>query len=334
MSPPHRHEPKPWRRRLQRYGPWLIAAVTIAAILVKYPPGRIAEEMAQGDLSATIPYGALLIFGGIFLLSASDWLIINGSMRPPHESRVGYLTAVRARAGMSLLGLLGYGAGVGGIGVWIARVTGCGPALASGVALYVMATDLIAVSSVAAAAFWLGRPDVAPSLGIVAPAIAGVFLILALTSPLGLLVPPEQLPRVLSPWPRMGTARAALTVALRTANICWITAMAWLGANAFGMEVPLAAMATFFPIILVVGSMPVNVAGFGAVQGAWLLLEPWASSGEQVLAFSVLWQLVLACAVALRGLPFLRTVLAEVARGSPDGSAEEAGASENAPPSA
>ena len=290
---------RPWRRRLQRYGPWAVAAVAIVAILVEYPPERIAAEMTQGDLGATVPYAALLIFGGIFLLSASDWLIINGAMRAPEEASVSYLHTTRARAGMSLLGLLGYGASVGGVGVWIARVTGSGAGLAGGVALYLMATDLIAVSTVAAAAFWIGRPDVAPALGVVAPSIAAVLLLLALVGPFGPLVPRDKLPRVFQPWSRIAPGRAALAVLLRTINICWITTMVWLGANAFGMNVPLGAMATFFPIILVVGSMPVNVAGFGAVQGAWLLLEPWAKSGEQVIAFSVLWHLVVACAIDL-----------------------------------
>ena len=306
---------RPWRRRLQRYGPWVVAAVAIAAILVKYPPERIAAEMTQGDLAGTVPYAALLVFGGIFLLSASDWLVINGAMQPPDEARVSYLHATRARAGMSLLGLLGYGASVGGVGVWIARVTASGAALAGGVALYLMATDLIAVSTVAAAAFWIGRPDVAPALGIVAPIIAAVLLLLALVGPFGLLVPREKLPRVFQPWSRIDSGRAALAVILRTVNICWITTMVWLGANAFGMTVPLGAMATFFPIILVVGSMPVNVAGFGPVQGAWLLLEPWANRGEQVIAFSVLWHLVVACAIAFRGLPFVKAVVSEVAHG-------------------
>lgn len=308
---------RPWRRRLKRYGPWLIAAVTVAAILLKYPPARIADEMTRGDLPATIPYAALLIFIGIFGLGASDWLVINGAMRRPEERTVGYLHATRARAGMSLLGLIGYGAGVGGIGVWIARVTGSGPALAGGVALYLMSADLTAVSAVAAGAYWIGRPDVAPALGIVAPTIAAALLLLKLIAPLGLVVPADQLPRVFQPWHRIAWSRATVAVILRTANILWVTTMVWLAANAFGMAVPLSAMATYFPIILTVGSMPVNVAGFGAVQGAWLLLEPWADSGEQVIAFSVLWHLVVACAIALRGLPFVRAVVREVAEGAP-----------------
>jgi len=63
------------------------------------------------------------------------------------------------------------------------------------------------------------------------------------------------------------------------------------------------------------GSMPVNVAGIGAVQGAWLLLVPWAQGGEQILAFAVLWQRVVGAGMVLRGLPFVRQVASEIERG-------------------
>jgi hypothetical protein len=108
-------------------------------------------------------------------------------------------------------------------------------------------------------------------------------------------------------------------VMFRTINIYWITLCVWAGANAFGMPIPLVAMTTYFPIVLLVGAMPVNVAGFGAVQGAWLLLAPWAESGEQVLAFSTLWSLMVGVGVLLRGLPFVRSVAREIDRGAPVG---------------
>ena len=103
---------------------------------------------------------------------------------------------------------------------------------------------------------------------------------------------------------------------IRTANIYWVTLWSYGGIQAFGIHAPLSAMTTYMPIILVVGSMPVNVAGFGAVQGAWLLLTPWAESGEQVLAFSVLWQLAFGVGMIARGVPFIRTVAGDIDRGA------------------
>ena len=68
------------------------------------------------------------------------------------------------------------------------------------------------------------------------------------------------------------------------------------------------------PIILLVGSLPFSVAGFGAAQAAWLLLLPWAS-GAQILAFQTLWQLFGGAGLLLRGLPFIRTVIADINAG-------------------
>ncbi len=65
------------------------------------------------------------------------------------------------------------------------------------------------------------------------------------------------------------------------------------------------------PIILFVGAMPLNVGGFGAVTAVWLLMTRWAP-GEQLLAFQFLWNLMLAGAIVLRGLPFVRGVVREV----------------------
>jgi hypothetical protein len=88
----------------------------------------------------------------------------------------------------------------------------------------------------------------------------------------------------------------------------------WAAAQAFGLEIPFWVMVSHVPIILIVSSLPVNVAGFGAVQGVWLLLTPWASA-ERILAFSVIWQLVSCLALIVRGTPFVRGALADIRLG-------------------
>lgn len=296
------------RRWLWRALPYVVSATAAGAILWKYPPARIAAEMQNGDALAMAPFALVLVIGALFLVGSSDHVILSGAGQgavPP------YLRVLRARAAVALLGMLGYGAGVGGFGVWIARATGTSPRLAVGLVLYLMSTDLIAVSLVASAAIFIGDPDVSSGLRVAAPAVAGLLSFLALASPHG-PIPQEKLPVTFHPWRLISTPRALGAVSLRAANILFMTVCVWAGANAFGMPVPLAVMATFFPIVLVVGSMPINVGGFGAVQGAWLLLEPWAESGEQVIAFSVVWQLAVGVLLALRGLPFVRAVTREI----------------------
>ena len=306
--------PGSWRKWLSRLLPWVAAGIAAVAILAKYPPSRIAAEMNKGDLLAMTPYGAALIAVGVFILSSSDFAMVRGLAASPELAKPSYLKVIRARAGMSLLGLIGYGAGVGGLGVWIARVTGCSVALASGAVLYLMSADLIAVSMVTSLSVWLGGLDVASTLRIGAPVLVVVLLALKL-GVLDGLVDRSAVPTVLKPWALISRGRALSIVGLRTVNIGWLTLCSWGGAQAFGMDVPLWAWMAIFPVVLLVGSMPINVAGFGAVQGAWLLFEPWARSGEQVLAFSLLWQLVCLVGVVVRGVPFVGSVFGEIARG-------------------
>jgi hypothetical protein len=225
-----------------------------------------------------------------------------------------WLRLVRARMAMAPLALIGYTAGVGGYGVWLARVTGAGVGYTSGMVLYTLSSDLVAVSIVASLSIWVGGADVPAGLKYAAPAIAIVLGGLKLAHPR--LVSDDKLPKVFRPWRHVPRWQAATQLLIRTANIYWVTFWVYGGINAFGIPVPLSVMTTYLPIILVVGSMPVNVAGFGAVQGAWLLLEPWGDSGEQVLAFSVLWQLIFGLGLLLRGVAFIRAVAGEIDRGA------------------
>jgi len=101
-------------------------------------------------------------------------------------------------------------------------------------------------------------------------------------------------------------------VVARFGNIGFLILGTWAGARAFGMHVPLAAVASHLPILLVIAALPINVGGFGPVQAAWVaFFSPWAP-GPQILAFHFLWQLASFGALMLRGAPWLKMVVADV----------------------
>jgi hypothetical protein len=107
------------------------------------------------------------------------------------------------------------------------------------------------------------------------------------------------------------------SLAARCGTISVLIIATWVAGRAFGLPVPLKAWASFLPVLLVIGAMPINVGGFGPVQAAWLMLfGPWAS-GPAILAFQFLWHLALITALFLRGAPFLRDVVADVAKPTP-----------------
>ncbi len=294
------------RRALLRALPYLVTLGVIAAILWRYPVDRIVAEMAAGEVAWLLPIAFLMMLGSLLFVSFADWLVVRsaGAARP-----VGYFDLLRAKAGSSLLDLVNYAAGHGVYGLWIARFGGLPAALGAGVLLYLMAADLGGVCTAATLAL-LASDAPPPGLLPVAAALAGLMLFFAATGPLDLLR--NQL-RLFEPW-RVVPARAGVaSIAVRAAQQCIFILCTWAAARAFGLDLPLAVMAVYVPLITLVSALPVNVGGFGAVTAVWLLLTPWAP-GERIVAFQFLWNFALAGAVVLRGLPFVRGVLRETAK--------------------
>ena len=299
--------PVTWRTWLGRLAPWVVTAVAITVILRKYPLEQIVAEMAKGDTLLMLPLALGLTFSILVLVAYWDYLCINGFLGRPR-----YSDCLRGKAGMSILQTLGYGFAHGGYAVWIARLTGATIGETAGVALYITASDLCALSTVATVTIWFGSAEVPRALELIPPIIAGWLYVSVLLGPFQLFG--GKLPMVFQPWARLSRTRQLANILGRVFNISLSVAGTWVAAETFGLGIPLDVMGTYLPLILFVGSLPINVAGFGPVQGAWLLFEPWAS-GAAILAFEFLWHLMIGGGFVLRGLPFIRRVVTEIAEG-------------------
>ena len=297
-----------WRVWARRLAPWVITIAVVTYLLTKYSLAQIVDEMQRGNALALAPVAAVMVLISLALVSSADLLVIRGILGRPSFGVI-----VRGKAASSLLDLLGYAVGHGSYAVWIARRGGTDALSAAGIMLYIMASDLASVCVVATVAVLAGAPNVPGFVVIGAPIVAGVLVLFKVVGPMKPLG--ERSPRVFHPWSELARAQAFGQLALRVANILVAGVGVWIALTAFGITVPLSAAIVRVPVILLVGSLPINVAGFGAVQAAWLLFEPWAS-GEEILAFQFLWHLALFVAIALRGLPFVRRMVAEVDAGS------------------
>jgi hypothetical protein len=292
---------------LQRLAPYVVAASVVGWILHKYPLASVATEMRAGHALRMLPLALLVPFAVWLPYALYDRVVLLWTVGP-----IPYRDVVRAKAATAVLLTLGYFLGGGGYAVWVARRTGTGAGRAAGSVLYMMTSDLIAVCAVAGASMWIGGPDVPRTLRSIATAIFCVQVTLIFAGALRL---PLRLPAVFEPWRTVPLGWGLAQIAGRAVNIAMITALTWAGARGFGIDVPARVMGMYLPIILLVASLPFSVAGFGAAQAAWLLLLPWAS-GAQILAFQTLWQLFMGAGLLLRGLPFLRSVVAEIDAGA------------------
>jgi hypothetical protein len=294
-----------WRTWSLRLAPYLVTAAVVAAILHRYPAGAIARQMGAGHALRMLPYGLVLPFVVWLPYAVFDRVVFEGTV-----GRVALRDVVRAKAASAILLTLGYFLGGGGYAVWIARTTRASPARAAGAVLYLMSSDLMAVCAVGGTAMWIGRADVPTTLRSVATWVFVVEAALVVLAPYGRW----RLPEIFVAWRLVPRGRSFAQIAGRALNIAVLTAFHWGAMRAFGIDIPAGAAAMYVPVILLVTSLPINVAGLGAAQAAWLLLLPWAS-GPRLLAFQALWNVFSGLGILARGLPFVRGVVREIEDG-------------------
>lgn len=309
------------RAGLVRWMPWLLTAGVIFWISQSYSLRTIWGELLRGGtVLVALPAVVCSVVMLLFVAHYDRWIF--RSLDPTLRVR----DVLVAKAGTSMLAVLGYGVGQGGYAVWLARRTHAGAASSVGALLYVLLLDLFGVALAASVATWVSGgdlgtertgKDMVDSVRLVAPLIAfGVLCIIAVTPLLRGHKGEKGIFRAWIETPRLIAVKSAVG---RACNIFILVVGTYLGMLAFGLDVPFVAAAAVVPLVLLVGALPINLAGFGAVQAAWLLLTPW-EPGEAILAFQFLWQILwLLCFIA-RGFPFVRRVARDIAApsGVPD----------------
>jgi hypothetical protein len=299
--------PRPLRKWAVRLAPYVITGAVLTFLLREYPLDRIVAELVHGQWQWLIPLSLAGVFLSLIAVSAADSLVVRAVCGNARSWDL-----LRAKAASSLLDIIGYAAGHGAYGVWFARFTGARAGLAGGALLYIMAGDLLSVCLVATISVWgFGLEDVGATVRWLPVGIAALLAFFLFIGPYEKLQtdPPLQ---VFRPWAivhrRIGFGQILIRM---TQMVMWVT-VTWVAMRAFGIPVPWTACLAYVPLVMLVGSLPINVGGLGAVQGVWLLFTPWAK-GEQILAFAFLWFMMNAGAVTLRGLPFVKRFVAEVA---------------------
>ncbi|MBK8998263.1 MAG: hypothetical protein IPM35_21275 [Myxococcales bacterium] len=269
----------------------------------RHPRGDGQGPDAAADPLALVTYVASLVW-----VAAADRTVLAGLLPP--DKTPSYFGVAKGKAAAVVLHIVHYALGQGIYATWVARRTGLNLGQAGGLIFYIILAELGSVCLYATLVIVIGRPAVP---GAVLPVVLGVALSIIAAV---VLVPATRVERFgfLQIWVKVGRARGLAQLGIRLCQHATTTSATWLAARWFGLDIPLTVMLSYMPVILVVASLPINVAGFGAVQGAWLLLSPWAPA-ERILAFSVVWQAVSALALIARGLPFLRGVLADIRAG-------------------
>ena len=314
-----------WIRRL---APWVVTIATIGWLLWRYSPGAIAAEMARGSLGMVIPWAVVASLASVPLMSLADFLVFRRALGAEGARRLSWWHVTRGRAGTTMLTALGYALSTGGYGVWLARRTRVGAARSVSAIVYQMVADVSAVCWLALVAALIGGQYLPVEARVPVVVVAGAFGVgLAALA----LIGPRAVPRrwresrVLSAWTAVDPGTWAISLVFRIATIAMNIAATWQAARVFGLDIPLGAMAACLPVVLLVASLPVNVAGLGAVQGVWVALFHQYAPGAQLLAFQFLYAGLTMAMYVVRGAPFLPGVMKDLAPDASESAADVAG---------
>ncbi len=297
-------------RLARTFGPWLVAALIVLVILRRVRPAEIAAAVRAGHVGRVVPVAVAFAVAQLITMSTADWLIVRAIL-----PSVRWREIAPVKAGVTTVQSVAWVATQGAYAAWISRATGIGIRNAAGVFLAFGLCDWTAGTFVISCALWITRPQAPLFLYVAAPTCFAILVVVLATLRRRPLDPHGEagVVRVLQAIPRRAYFASALA---RVGSATVVLTTTWAAMRAFGMPIPFGVVAAYAPLLLAIGSLPISVGGFGAVQGAWLVYTPWAPAA-QILAFQFTWNLLQMAGQLARGLPFVKRVVVGVTAGSP-----------------
>ncbi len=260
-------------RRL-RLLPWLAAVGVLALMLWRIPLDEVLAAVGRGPVAWLALYA---LFEAIAVLPADAWatrvtLSVGGVQRP-----FGELFLVRGST--YLLNVLSYAVGQGGLGVYLAR-TGVGAARSTGLVLFLLATNAIALALAAAIAHPFAHSTdgrAALAIGVV---LSGVLAYLGLLAARGLFartrfvrwtatrVEKEPVATIT----RAGLLGHLKATAARMPHVAVLLLVLWGSFRVWGIEVPLSVGLAALPAVVLIAALPITPSGLGTAQALQVLL--------------------------------------------------------------
>lgn len=287
--------------------PWIAVAVIVWLLLRRYPAEEIAKYIEEGNVLGTIPFALAAGVVTLFLMAFADYLVFS------NFGKLRYRDVLAGKGASSILVSVTHSAGTGLYGVWLARAIGTNTPRTIGIIAYTTLSDLTALCCIVIVPLslpsfemaGLNRPLIITFCGIGVAALSMVAL-------LG----PKYLPKVIgrpelfAPWLELGLRTFLATVSVRIVSVSFMMVCTYFAAAAFGLDLPVVTMLGWLPAIYLAGALPINVGGFGAVQGMWIFaFERYGIPGAQLIAFQVLYNLATNVVLLMRGAPFLSTAI-------------------------
>jgi len=316
----------PVRRRLSNALPFIGAALLLAYFVKSTDLKAVGRALEHADALAfciTTVVATVLIW--LYDSLCLVWLVRQtlGHRGSPQGARLRDLAPIKASS--YVLNILNYHAASLGMAWLIGRRKGVSFLESAGALALMSYIDLVAVAAMVVVGLWVA-PDVLAQnaalqtwLQVVTAAIFCVALIamLALQSSwqVPVLVRLRQL-SVLRPLAAMKPFAMLQGVVLRLGIVLAYTAAAYLIMQAFAMEPKLGRMLVVMPILTVVGTIPISVAGIGTTQVLMrMLYAPFLTANQDTAVIDAFSSSMIVGYITCRMIvaaPFLRSTLAEL----------------------
>lgn len=291
------HMSEPWtrvRRHLRSLAPWLVAALVLGYVLSGVSGSALASALAQVSpwRFALVVIG--LTVGALVADSLAVWTAL-GSTSP--GSALPYRDVLLVRCASSLLALLNYGAGQGGVVYFLYRRHRVPVEAGTGAVLLASVAFLVVLALASGLGLLAGAVPDRPELRLVAwgaVAITPVYIALVAIRPRA-LVRRRLLRHLLA-------ARAGVlgrVIVARAIHLAVLITGHWLAMRLFGIAVPPASALLQLPALFLVTALPISPAGLGTTQAAAItLFGVYAGGATEAARHSTVLAYSLSCHVA------------------------------------
>jgi hypothetical protein len=294
-----------------RFLPAAIAVLALGAVFLRVDMRELRAAILQGHVAAILPWAALLAIGYMALHSLWERMLLSHTPVPPS-----YYDVWTGKVGTAVLNSIGFALGSGGYVVWIARATGAGVGGALALRTIAIVADLAALALVTLIAILVIQATVPAAVTVGTIGALGLVTIVALGLRFSFiprrLVPSAHFTNFVATAAAVSLTTWGTQVLGRAVSMCLSIATTAFAAIAFGLHIPVAIICALVPVSMFVRVMPVNVAGFGAAQAAFVMVFAPYESAAKLLAFNILWQLAANVFYVLRGLPFVNRATSQI----------------------
>jgi hypothetical protein len=294
---------------LARLWPVAVTIAIFVAIFMRIPFDRFWEAVAGARL---VPFfGLMATFSLCFF--AMDTFVLCTMLRWFHGP-IGYRELLPVRATTYLVSIVNTQLAQGALAFYVHRrfATPLGQIAGTvGVIILLEATQLILWATIGMAAF----PSEVPAGLLWTPVGLVALWALLLATAHGKLgaLSAKLSGNVLFQTFRRAHAWQFTTILLLKAPVFLLSLFIhWFALGLFGMEIPLARLLAFLPIVYMVSALPVTVAHLGTSQAAWIFFFHDYAAEADLLAYSLVSHLTFMLANGSLGLLFLPKAYADL----------------------